>query len=207
MPYSENSTIQNPPCYYFTLNVVEWVDIFTRPVFKQIVVESLNYFIARKGLVVYGWCLMTNHLHLIARASDAQNLTGILNEFKKFTARLILQDIDAESEVRRHWIMKKFREAAGTFRLKDKFHVWQDANHPVLVDMTDPGALYEELEVIHEKPVRDRIVTAADEYVHSSARDYTGVPGLVNIEIPQEYHSSHFILRHILPYYPASGAK
>ena len=54
-------------CYFITLNTVDWVDIFIRPVYKQVVVHTLNHFIESKGLIVYSWCLMTNHLHLLVQ--------------------------------------------------------------------------------------------------------------------------------------------
>jgi len=71
--------------YYLTLTVVDWVDIFSRPVYKHIIVDSLNYCIANKGLKVYCWCLLSNHLHMIAAASDEDTLSDILRDFKKFT--------------------------------------------------------------------------------------------------------------------------
>ena len=52
--------------YFLTLTVVEWIDIFTRPDYRHEIVNSLNYCIEHKGLKVYSWCLMSNHLHLIA---------------------------------------------------------------------------------------------------------------------------------------------
>lgn len=200
MSYKDNFTIEQHACYYLTFNVVEWIDIFTRPVFKQIIVESLNYFIEKKGLIVYGWCLMTNHLHLIAQSKEGTNLTLISNEFKKFTTKIILQDIDAESEVRRNWIMKKFKEAGGSFRLIDKFQVWQTQIHSVYIDLENTDMINEQLQFMHDKPIRDRIVTSAEDYLYSSARDYMGIKGLVNIHMPDEKNQSHFILRHLSPY-------
>jgi len=200
MSYKNNSTTEQRACYYLTFNVVEWIDIFTRPVFKQIIVESLNYFIEKKGLVVYGWCLMTNHLHLIAQSRDGSSLTLLANEFKKFTTKIILEDIDAEPEVRRNWIMKKFEEASRSLKLIDKFQVWQTQIHSVYLDLGNTDIINEQLQFIHDNPVRDRIVASAEDYLYSSARDYMGIKGLVNIHMPEEIDDSHFILRHIPSY-------
>lgn len=76
--------------YFLTLTVVDWVDIFTRPVYKHIIVDSLKYCQAQKGLVVYAWCLMSNHLHLIATNQEGFHLSDILRDFKKFTSKQIL---------------------------------------------------------------------------------------------------------------------
>jgi REP element-mobilizing transposase RayT len=56
--------------YYLTLTVVGWIDVFTKPNHKAVITEPLNYCQQNKGLEIYGWCLMSNHLHLIAKASD-----------------------------------------------------------------------------------------------------------------------------------------
>ncbi len=169
-------------CYHLTFNVVDWTDIFIKPVFKQIIVESLNYFTAKKGLTVYGWCLMSNHLHLIAGAVKGNSLSVLASEFKKFTTRIIHQDMYAESEIRRKWILKKFKDASGPLRLSEKFRVWQTGINPVSIDIKDPDALEEQLDSIHNNPVRSRIVAKAEDYLHSSARDYAGMKGLVHID-------------------------
>jgi REP element-mobilizing transposase RayT len=75
--------IVEPRGYYsLTLNTIDRVDIFIRPFFKQIIVESLNYFIEKKGLIVNGWCLMTNHLHLIVEAKDGWDLASLIRDLK-----------------------------------------------------------------------------------------------------------------------------
>jgi len=83
--------------YYLTLTIVEWIDIFSRPVYKHLVIDSLNYCIANKGLKVYCWCLMSNHLHLIASAGEEGNLSDILRDFKKFTSKAIIDAIKENS--------------------------------------------------------------------------------------------------------------
>ena len=90
-------------CYFLTFTVVDWVDVFIRPVYKQIqiIVDSLNFCIEKKGLVVFGWCLMTNHLHLIAEAKDEYKLSHIIRDFKKFTAHSLLKAIEDEPESRK----------------------------------------------------------------------------------------------------------
>lgn len=42
--------------YFITFAVEEWVDVFTRPVYKDIIIDSLRFCQREKGLVIYGWC-------------------------------------------------------------------------------------------------------------------------------------------------------
>ena len=166
-------------CYLLTLNTIDRVDLFIRPFFKQIIVESLNYFIEKKGLIVYGWCLMTNHLHLIVQPQDGFEFSALISDFKAFTAKIILEDLNVDSDIRRTWIIKKIREAA----LFDKLEVWENSDHPVQVKEEN---IDEHLKQIHNNPVRSKIVVSPQDYLHSSARNYAGLEGLVNIQHPKE---------------------
>lgn len=53
--------------YFLTLTIEGWVDVFTRKEYKLEVVDSLNFCVERKGLEIFAWCLMSNHLHLLCR--------------------------------------------------------------------------------------------------------------------------------------------
>jgi REP element-mobilizing transposase RayT len=172
---SEN-TPQQRSCYYLTLNVVDNIDIFIRPVFKQVIVESLNYFISKKGLTIYGWCLMTNHLHLLVEHNNKSELMGAISDFKNFTGKIIWEDIDAEPEVRRKWIMNKFMN-------KGKLNVWEPDMDVLQIDWCLQDIIGDKLDHIHLNPVRDRIVLLPEDYLYSSARDYNYMKGLVNIEL------------------------
>jgi putative transposase len=166
--------------HFITLNVVDWVDIFIRPVYKQIIVHSLNHFIATKGLNVYAWCLMSNHLHLIAN-TEGHSLPEIEKEFKNFTAQKILEDISVEPPKRLEWMMARFESFSNLLGLNKKFQIWQTCTNPVYVSLSKSTQLIEQIEFIHNNPVRDRVVTTAEDYLYSSARDYAGMKGLVTI--------------------------
>ena len=47
--------------YFLTMTVVDWVDVFTRPFYRHIITDSLNYCVKEKGLVIHAWVLMSNH--------------------------------------------------------------------------------------------------------------------------------------------------
>ncbi|MDA3854106.1 MAG: transposase, partial [Bacteroidales bacterium] len=63
---SRNYKFHNPEGVYFVSFAVEgWVDVFTRSEYKDILIENLKYCQANKGLTIYAWCIMTNHIHLV----------------------------------------------------------------------------------------------------------------------------------------------
>ncbi len=181
MANKENMNEQQQGCHFITLNVVDWVDVFIRPVYKQIIVHSLNHFAENKGLNIYAWCLMTNHLHMIVSATEGHSLPEIEKELKKFTTHKILEDISVEPQKRLQWMMQRFENFSSTLGLIKKVQLWQTCTNPVYINSHKPEQLIEHIEYIHENPVRDRIVTTAEDYLYSSARDYAGMKGLVNI--------------------------
>ena len=69
-------------CYFVTFTVIHWIDIFSRKEYRDIIVDSLNYCIAEKGLVVYAWVIMSNHVHLIITTkNDDGNISEIIRDF------------------------------------------------------------------------------------------------------------------------------
>ena len=203
MSFSDNHIHGRQACYFITFNTVDWVDVFIRTVYKQVVVHTLNYFIDNKGLTVNAWCLMTNHLHLVAHAKEGHVMSEIEKEFKSFTTTKILEAIDTEPEARKDWMLKRFENFGNLLGLMKKYHVWQSSSSPVFLDMRKTDILVENISFIHENPVRDRFVDTATDYPYSSARDYAGIKGLVKItKIPaveqqlaatESFNSSFFV--------------
>jgi len=168
--------------HFITLNVVDWVDIFIRPVYKQIIVHSLNHFIATKGLNVYAWCLMSNHLHLVVSARN-ENLSDILRDFKKFTSKQIIEAIiNNKQESRRDWMLKIFKEEGSKNSRNKEYQFWRQDNQPT--ELYSPKFVFQKINYIHNNPVESGIVEKAEDYLYSSAKDYhaTRKCGLLDLE-------------------------
>ena len=97
--------------YYLTFATVEWIDVFTRKRYKDIVVESLRYCQKEKGLALYSLVLMSNHMHLIVKAKEGYKLSAIIRDFKKFTAQQIIKSTKEEPESRREWLLSEMLKA------------------------------------------------------------------------------------------------
>ena len=164
--------------YYVTFQIVEWVDIFTRQVYRDIVIDSLKFSQQNKSLEIYAFVVMSNHLHLIIR-SGIGKLSDTIGEFKSFTAKKILLAIEMESESRRDWILNLFEFAAKKHKRNEKFQVWTHENHPELV--YSDNFLFQKINYIHDNPVRAGIVENPEDYLYSSARDFAGKPCLLDI--------------------------
>ena len=158
--------------YFLTFTVVDWIDIFTRPVYKTIVVDSLNYCSEHKGWKIYAWVLMSNHLHLVVSTQPPFRMSDVLRDFKKFTSKKILDAIQHGPESRREWLLDKFSyHARRTGRAKD-YKLWRDDNHAIYLD--NATTTNQKIDYIHQNPVTALVVANAEDYLHSSANVYTG---------------------------------
>lgn len=174
--------------YFVTLTTVGWVDVFTRPNHKLKIVESLKYCQNNKGLSLLGWCLMSSHLHMIVRADGEQTLSEILRDFKKYTAKAIIQQIINEPESRQECLpageagmLKLFSEACIHLKENKNYKFWQDGNQAKIIFSNE--FFYEKLEYIHKNPVTAMIVEKPEDYLFSSARNYAELDNLLNVEL------------------------
>ena len=103
--------------YFTTSTVIDWVDIFTRANYRHIVVDSLSYCQQVKGLNIYAWALMSNHLHMVVSTEGEQTIGEILRDFKKFTNKKILKTLEEdEHESRRTWMLDRFSFAGANVK-------------------------------------------------------------------------------------------
>jgi REP element-mobilizing transposase RayT len=171
---------QNRP-YFVTFATEGWVDVFTRPIYRDIIIESLKYCQKEKGLVIYAWCLMTNHLHLIIATKGLEKMEDIIRDFKKYTAVHLCRAIESnEQESRKEWMLRIFQTAASGTGKHINYKFWQNAYHPI--ELFSNEVLDQKVNYIHANPVKEYIVENPEDYIYSSAKDYAGRKGLLDIE-------------------------
>jgi len=82
--------------YFVTFPVIQWIDALSRPIYKDLLIESLKFCQKEKGLEIYVWCIMSNHIHLILGRHGEEKMEDIIRDFKKFTSvRMIKDRMDA----------------------------------------------------------------------------------------------------------------
>lgn len=180
---SRKYKFRNPDGTYFvTYAVVGWVDVFTRDVYRKIFIENLNWYSKNKGLVIYAWVLMTNHVHMILSRKERHKLEDIMRDLKKHTSVNTIKAIESNStESRKLWMLKIFKEAGIANSQNTNYQFWQHGNHPV--ELYNNRLMEQKLDYIHENPIKHGFVNKAENYDWSSAQDYAGIKGLVDIEL------------------------
>jgi REP element-mobilizing transposase RayT len=177
---SEKYKFRDPEGIYFTTStVVFWIDLFTRKELKHIAVNSIKYCQKHKGLLVYAWVLMPSHLHMVV-GSKGKPFNEIMRDFKKHTSRKIIEEITNINESRKDWLLRAFVKAGKDLERVTNSKVWKDGNHPIELD--NNRLQQEKLDYIHQNPVEAEIVDAPQNYWYSSARDYCGMKGLIEVE-------------------------
>ena len=156
--------------YFITTTTVGWIDVFTRLRQKYILVNALKYCQEHKGLEIYGYCIMSSHIHLLCKAPENELLSNIIRDFKTFTSKKIIEAILEHPESRREWMLDYFRNACAHLKRKQNYKVWQDGYHAVKVYSNT--FIKQKLNYIHNNPVMDKIVSQPEDYVFSSARNY-----------------------------------
>ncbi|MBK9980981.1 MAG: transposase [Saprospiraceae bacterium] len=157
---------------FITCTIVGWIDIFSRQSYRDLLLDSLKFCRKEKGLLIFAYVIMSNHIHLIVQTNKSarQNLSEIIRDFKKFTANGILEKINTEPESRREWLLHMFRYHARFNTNNRYFQVWQQDNHPIL--LYSQPIIWQKVNYIHMNPVRAGIVDNPLDYLYSSARNY-----------------------------------
>lgn len=180
---SSRYKFRNPDGVYFiSFATVGWTDVFTRPVYKQIFVDSLRHCQERKGLELFGWCLMTNHAHLLARSKEGHRLSDTLRDLKKYTSKQIINAISENPhESRKEWLLTMFSNVGRYNPNNTKYQFWRQDNHPI--ETFTPAVVQQKLDYIHNNPVVEGIVEHPEHYIYSSATNYAEMGGLLEVEI------------------------
>lgn len=165
--------------YFVTLTVVNWIDVFTRRNHKLLMVDSLKYCQQNKGLEIFAWCLMPSHLHMICHAEGQNTLSEILRDFKKYTSKALVGQIQEDTESRKEWMLNLFAEAGEPLKRIKEYKFWQDGNQAK--EIYGNEFLEQKLDYIHNNPVEEMIVAKPEDYLFSSARNYAEMDNLMEV--------------------------
>ena len=155
--------------HYLTIQVVDWIDVFTRKAYRDIVIDSLQFCQKHKGLQIFGYVIMSNHIHLIANSPQGE-LSNTVRDFKKFTAKNIIESITNDNESRKDWMLNRFQFNAQRHSRNENYQMWTHENHAVVI--YSPEFAREKLDYLHNNPVRAGLVRKPEDYIYSSANNY-----------------------------------
>ena len=161
---------------------MNWIDVLIRQEYRDVIYNSLVYCQKEKGLEVYGYCIMSSHIHLII-GSEYGVLPDIVRDFKAYTSRHIRKAIEGHSgESRKEWMLWMMKRAGIKNERNKDWQFWQQHNHPI--ELNNYEIALQRLNYIHNNPVISGFVDKAEEWVHSSAGDYFNIrKGVVELTL------------------------
>lgn len=166
--------------YFISFATVYWIDLFVRVEYFLVLLESLDYCRKNKGLEIYCWCIMPSHVHLIIRAQEG-NPEIVIGRFKEYTSKKLQECILANNqESRKEWMLWMFERAgAKSSNVKGK-QLWQHNNKPI--ELWSAEVIDQKVDYIHNNPVEAGFVDEPGHWRYSSATDYSGGKGILEID-------------------------
>jgi len=159
--------------HFFTCTIVDWLPIFTRPESVQIIFDSWNYMRKENRMDLFAYVILENHLHFIAKGED---LAKQVANFKSYTAR---QLIDLLKKTRAETLLEQLAYRKASYKLDRNYQLWQEGSKPK--QLSKDEMMIQKTEYIHINPVKRGYVDEPIHWRYSSARNYAGMEGLIEV--------------------------
>ena len=167
--------------YFVSFATINWIDVFVRDQYFWEISQSLDFCRKERGMEIYCWCIMPSHIHLIFRSKSGEPCK-MLGNMKKHTSKQ-MQDLitNNPTESRKEWILWMMERAGKRNSNVDKMQFWQQNNKPI--ELWSPEVIGQKVDYIHNNPVEAGFVLEPWHWKYSSAIDYSGGKGLIEIDL------------------------
>lgn len=160
--------------HFITCTVLNWIPLFTRQESVEILLNSFRYLQQEDNLKLHAYVILENHLHIVA---SSKNIAQSMSKFKRHTARELLNLLQKEN-------IKTILDQLSFYKKAHKsdreYQVWQEGIQPKLIH--SDSMMMRKINYIHQNPVTRGYVDESRHWRYSSARDYEGIDGLLEIE-------------------------
>ena len=160
--------------HFITCTILHWIPIFTRKESVQIIIDSLKFLQEKDNLKLYSYVILENHLHMVVQSKD---LEKSIKSFKQYTAKELLLLLKKENA---KTILEQLRFYKKAHHKATDYQVWEEGYQPKL--MQTDAMMKSKIDYIHQNPVKRGYVDESIHWRYSSARDYLGIKGLIDIE-------------------------
>ncbi len=160
--------------HFLTYTVVNWFPLFNDPNLIEILYASLHFMQKHNRLTIYAYVIMDTHMHLVAASA---NLSKEIANFKSFTARRIIDTLKEKKEKK---LLEQLAQAKALYKKDRQFQVWQEGSHPQVLQ--NEAMMRQKIEYIHHNPVKRGLVDEPVQWEYSSAANYAGLSGLMDVE-------------------------
>ena len=168
--------------YFFTSRITEKIHILRTDDFKQIVTDSLQKYLDKYVVNLYGYVIMDNHVHILISASIAESVKSCVQQTLRYSSCKIIRKLESFLDTRfasqAQNILQTFAKHSNG---KARYAVWKEQ----AITIYTPTVFQTQLDYIHNNPVRAKLVSEPSAYRFSSYLTiYQGEPGILPIESP-----------------------
>ena len=157
--------IERPGLVFITTTVIEWQPIFLNDEIAIMTLKQLSETIRYYNGSVGVYCLMPPHLHAIIKLNNLNSLSNVMGSFKSLSSRKIKGQFPN--------LFVNWPSPNGSF------HFWKTRFDDFII--RNMKQLEIKMNYIHENPVKAEIVNRAEDYRYSSAIDWAGGKGLIEV--------------------------
>lgn len=150
--------------YFFTATMKDWIPLFDKREFKQIILNSLAFLASKSLIRVYAFVIMPNHIHVIWEMMELNGKESPHTSFLKFTGHEFLKKLrKGNPELLKIFVVEEVNKSHS---------FWQRDSLPV--ELFSPDIIYQKLDYIHHNPCRGKwmLVDNPLEYPFSSFEFY-----------------------------------
>ena len=173
MPRSRYRILNKSCPHFLTATINHWQPLFTRTETVEIVLDSWRFLQREAEFEIYGYVILENYLHLIAASAD---LSRDMQRFKSYTAKRIIDYLEQTQATKVLELLALFKRAHKT---ESQYQVWEEGSHPQLIE--SETVMRQKLDYIHQNPVKRGYVDLPEHWRYSSARNYLGQEGLIEV--------------------------
>ena len=147
---------------FFTATINEWHHLLRDDAVKDIIIGSLRFLVNAKRVNVYGFVIMSNHLHLIWRIKSPHLQKNVQRDFLKYTAQQIKFYLKHHDEF--------LLETCKVNHHDRSYMIWKTDS--LSVDLYSEKVFNQKMDYIHNNPVSAGLCNLPEAYKYSSAGHY-----------------------------------
>ena len=145
--------------HFITTNTFKRRKIFVNEKACSIIIEDFKFYRKKFDFKLFGYVIMPDHIHCVILPNENTNISNIIRDFKKHTAKRLSELInDDEIEI------KDINKKAKVYK------IWQDGFYDF--NIYSQKKLIEKLNYIHSDPVRSKLIENMEDSLYSSYRAY-----------------------------------
>lgn len=151
--------------YFITSSIVGKLPLFADQKITSIIKDGLAFLIKERGVKIYAYVIMPDHIHLIA---EGKELAKHVSSFKSYAARKIVDFLKQDERIIELDILRNEKLVHKTDR---EYQVWHEGFHPKQINSDE--MMEQKINYIHYNPVKAGLVGLELNWKNSSAKFYS----------------------------------